>query len=432
MTFLKSFKILIFTFTLALFGYQSSWAAQADFSWTPNSEADGTTGYKLYYGTSSREYTESVDVGSPVPLNGLVNASITELTPGQTYFFTVVAYNADGDESDYANEVVHTISNDDIETNTYDIYVSTTANLSDAITLDGATGEGNFYVFTSPDTGVSNVTFSVDGNVEITEWLAPYELAGGAAYNTSQLSPGTHEINADIRLSDGSSQVVSATFTVTSDGNDTGNNVLHDIYFSESSNLSEADLLEGATVSGDVYVFTGPDTDVSKVTFSVDGVVAISERYAPFELVGGAAYDTSELSPGEHEILASFELSDGSLEIVSAIFTVPSNSEDLDNNNSPYSLLFSETSYLSEATYLDGATVDGDIYVFTGPDTDVSKVTFSVDGVVAITERYAPFELVGGAAFNTSQLSSGTHEITASITRSDGSSDLIGAEITVQ
>ena len=100
--------------------------------------------------------------------------------------------------------------------------------------------------------------------------------------------------------------------------------------------------------------------------------------------------------------------------------------------NNRCNLLYSGSAYLSSAMALEGATVKGDIYVFTGPDTGVSKVIFSVDGVITQTESHAPFELVGGAAFNTSHLSSGKHNVSASIKFSDGSSEVIGASFTVQ
>jgi hypothetical protein len=194
---------------------------------------------------------------------------------------------------------------------------------------------------------------------------------------------------------------------------------------SKSSNLSGATALEGAKVDGNIYVFTGPDTGVSRVIFSVDGVVTRTESLAPYELMGGAAFDTSKLSPGKHEITADIQLSDGSSELVSAIFTVPF-------TDSLYSLLVSKTPYLSSATALEGATVGGDIYVFTGPDTEVSRVIFSVDGVVGRTESLAPFELEGGAAFNTKQLSSGVHQVTASVQLKNGSTEVIGASFVVK
>ncbi len=178
MTLFNYLKVLTVTIMLVLLGNQTSWAAEANFSWLPNDPADGTVGYMLYCGTSSRQYTESVDVGSPTPLNGRVYGSVSQLIPGQTYFFTVTAYNKQWEESSYPNEVVYTVpsdttdttgSSDTTNTSLYDIYMSTSSNLSGAVPLDGTSVDWDIYVFTGPDTGVSKVTFSVDGVVYRTE-----------------------------------------------------------------------------------------------------------------------------------------------------------------------------------------------------------------------------------------------------------------------
>jgi hypothetical protein len=55
-------------------------------------------GYKLYYGTSSGDYTTSVDVGDT--LSGYV----VGLTHGTTYYFAVTAYDISGNESAYSDE----------------------------------------------------------------------------------------------------------------------------------------------------------------------------------------------------------------------------------------------------------------------------------------------------------------------------------------
>ena len=73
----------------------------ATLTWiAPSTNVDGTllttlAGYKVYYGTTPGVYT-SVDIGD-------VNSyRIVGLTKGQTYYFTVTAYDTSGNESDYA------------------------------------------------------------------------------------------------------------------------------------------------------------------------------------------------------------------------------------------------------------------------------------------------------------------------------------------
>jgi hypothetical protein len=58
-------------------------------------------GYKLYYGTSSRNYDVSVDVvnWTSITIGG------PDLKEGETYYFAVIAYSVYGEESDFSNEV---------------------------------------------------------------------------------------------------------------------------------------------------------------------------------------------------------------------------------------------------------------------------------------------------------------------------------------
>lgn len=70
--------------------------SEAELSWNANSETN-IAGYKVYYGTASKTYGASVDAGD-------VTNYILSLSPGQTYYIAITAYNTAG-ESDYSNEV---------------------------------------------------------------------------------------------------------------------------------------------------------------------------------------------------------------------------------------------------------------------------------------------------------------------------------------
>jgi len=72
----------------------------AALSWDANSEPD-LQGYKLYLATISGGY------GAPIatlPMD-VTSYTVTGLEPGSTYFFVVTAYNSDGVESSFSNEV---------------------------------------------------------------------------------------------------------------------------------------------------------------------------------------------------------------------------------------------------------------------------------------------------------------------------------------
>lgn len=70
-----------------------------------NIESD-LAGYKLYYGNESGVYGDSI----PFPLSELTDTSNPEFTtpvlPSGTYYFALTAYDTEGLESGYSNEVV--------------------------------------------------------------------------------------------------------------------------------------------------------------------------------------------------------------------------------------------------------------------------------------------------------------------------------------
>jgi hypothetical protein len=80
-------------------------------SWAPPTEnEDGTAldnlaGYKLYYGTTSGQYTRQVRIDTP----GLSSYVIENLLP-DTYYVVATSFTTSGVESRYSNEAVKTVT----------------------------------------------------------------------------------------------------------------------------------------------------------------------------------------------------------------------------------------------------------------------------------------------------------------------------------
>ncbi len=68
--------------------------------WDENTETD-LAGYKVYYGLSSGNYDSSVDVGNQT------TCTLTTLDADKTYYIAATAYNTQGMESDFSNEVTY-------------------------------------------------------------------------------------------------------------------------------------------------------------------------------------------------------------------------------------------------------------------------------------------------------------------------------------
>jgi len=82
-----------------------AYSAVVILEWSANQEPD-LDGYMIYYGTSSRDYAWSVDVGN------YTTCAIRDdnFEMGQTYYFAATAYDDDGNESGYSGEVTYTFS----------------------------------------------------------------------------------------------------------------------------------------------------------------------------------------------------------------------------------------------------------------------------------------------------------------------------------
>jgi hypothetical protein len=83
-----------------------------DLSWTaPVTRSDGTplslsdiNGYRIYYGASAGNYTESVEIAD----GSALSATVTDI-PAGIYHVVMSTYDVDGRESSYSSSVIKTI-----------------------------------------------------------------------------------------------------------------------------------------------------------------------------------------------------------------------------------------------------------------------------------------------------------------------------------
>ena len=122
----SSFLISVAVSTLILLFYNTNvFSAQITLAWDPNTEPD-LAGYKVYYGTASRGY------GSPIIVGKVTTHTLTGLTQGQNYFYSVTACDTSGRESEYSNEV------SGVPSEPTQVYTVTTNPSGLQITVDGA------------------------------------------------------------------------------------------------------------------------------------------------------------------------------------------------------------------------------------------------------------------------------------------------------
>ena len=77
-------------------------SAAVALAWDPSTDPS-VTGYNVYYGASSRTYT------NVIPAGGATTAIVSNLASGVTYYFAATTYTAAGLESDYSIEAAYSV-----------------------------------------------------------------------------------------------------------------------------------------------------------------------------------------------------------------------------------------------------------------------------------------------------------------------------------
>jgi hypothetical protein len=96
----RKLELFILFFLMLLFLTSNALSAvQVTLTWDPNSEPD-LAGYKIYYGTADRAYQWNIDVGN------VTSYTVTGLQSNILYYFAATAYNTQGLESGFSNQVL--------------------------------------------------------------------------------------------------------------------------------------------------------------------------------------------------------------------------------------------------------------------------------------------------------------------------------------
>jgi len=148
----------------------------ATLAWNRNPESN-VSGYRIYYGTKAGSYSQVLDVGNQV------QAEVSNLAPGNIYYFVVTAYNSSGDESLPSSEV----------------FKAMPANQPPVVSLQASLGTLSYVApvamsfeatATDADGTVARVEFFEGGKKIATDLTAPFILPW------SQGTAGTYSITA--------------------------------------------------------------------------------------------------------------------------------------------------------------------------------------------------------------------------------------------
>jgi len=166
---------LLLIFSLAF----NAHAGQATLAWDQVSDA-AVAGYKLHYGTQSRQYSSAVDAGNST------SHVMSNLQAGTTYYFVVTAYDATGIESGYSNEVSYAVPAPDATLPVVTSFIVPSAATSLTVSVTAFTASDNVgvtgYLLSQTsskpapsDTGwtaspPTSYTFSISGNRTLYAW----------------------------------------------------------------------------------------------------------------------------------------------------------------------------------------------------------------------------------------------------------------------
>ncbi len=158
-------------------------------AWDADTGSTGLAGYLVYYGTTSGNYSETIDVGNSN------SVQIQALADNTTYYFVVTEYNALGVESAYSNEVSFVTGGQSVPT------------VSLANTAGSINGPANVTLSASasvPNGTVAKVAFYANSTEVGETTTAPYSVV----WNNAQ--PGSYELTAVAYNANGASTVSDA------------------------------------------------------------------------------------------------------------------------------------------------------------------------------------------------------------------------------
>ena len=105
---MKLFQILIISFLILVNSISIAFCQDITLSWDPSPTQD-VTGYKVYYQQGNMDFpfdgTGAYEGDSPVDVGNVLSTTLTDLSDGGIYFFSVTAYDDSSYESSYSNIV---------------------------------------------------------------------------------------------------------------------------------------------------------------------------------------------------------------------------------------------------------------------------------------------------------------------------------------
>ena len=263
------------------------YAAQVTLAWDASTDP-AVVGYKIHYGTASRNYPAVVDAGNRT------TCTITSLSAGMAYYFAATGYDASGQESGYSNETVYTFPSTCTFTLSPGSYSSNPS--GGPRTVQVATQAGcawtaisnvSWLIITSNRTGTGNgtVNYSISANSSTASRSGTMTIAGKTFTVNQSGTSCSYAISPASKSFDAGGGTGSVNVTAA-----------NGCSWNSSSNASWVSILSGGsgTGNGTVGYSVSPNPNGTSRT----GTIAIAGRILTISQAGASQYSLTVIKGG--------------------------------------------------------------------------------------------------------------------------------------
>jgi len=270
-------SVFVVAATLLFSSVMSAYSAQATLSWDAVYETS-VAGYKLHYGKTPGVYTNSVNSGKTT------SYTVTDLAEGETYYFASTAYDSEGNQSGYSNEVSKSVPS----TTQYSLMIAQNGTGSGTVTGSGINCGSVCTNGYAPGTAVTLTATPASGS-SFAGW------SGGGCSGTGSCTV-TMNASTSITATFNSSAV---TYDITATANGSGSiTALNNPNVSQGTSGSTTVSIVKVTKAANQQFSITPNSGYKTASVSVDGSVVATNQ-------GSYTYTFSNVA-ANHTISATF------------------------------------------------------------------------------------------------------------------------------